>query len=54
MVTALTLIEQIEKQGAHGWIEPLIGDMGSWVLLQLADVATLLEVILKYVSICRF
>ena len=49
-VTALTLIEQIEKRGAHGWIEPLIEDMGEWLLIQLGDVANLLEVMLKYVS----
>lgn len=49
MVTALTLIEQIEKRGEHGWIEPLIEDMGAWMLLQLGDVANLLEVVLKYI-----
>ena len=49
MVTALTLIEQIEKRGEHGWIEPLVEDMGAWMLLQLGDVANLLEVVLKYV-----
>ena len=48
-VTALTLIEQIEKRGEHGWIEPLVEDMGDWMLLQLGDVANLLEVMLKYV-----
>ena len=48
-VTALTLIEQIEKRGAHGWIEPLVEDMGEWMLLQLGDMANLLEVMLKYV-----
>ena len=48
-VTALTLIEQIEKRGEHGWIEPLVEDMGDWILLQLGDVANLLEVMLKYV-----
>ncbi len=49
MVTALTLMEQIEKRGQHGWIEPLVEDMGAWMLLQLGDVANLLEVVLKYV-----
>ncbi len=49
MVTALTLMEQIEKRGQHGWIEPLVEDMGSWMLLQLGDVANLLEVVLKYI-----
>lgn len=51
VVTALTLTEQIEKRGEHGWIEPLIKDMGPWMLLQLGDMANLLEVLLKYVSI---
>ena len=50
-VTALTLTEQIEKRGEHGWIEPLLEDMGPWMLLQLGDMASLLEVVLKYVSI---
>ena len=49
MVTALTLMEQIEKRGQHGWIEPLVEDMGAWMLLQLGDVANLLEVVLKYI-----
>ena len=49
VLTALTLGEQIEKRGEHGWIEPLIEDMGPWLLIQLADLANLLEVILKYV-----
>lgn len=47
VITALTLIEQIEKRGEHGWIEPLITEMGPWLLLQLGDMANLLEVILK-------
>lgn len=46
-VTAHTLTEQIEKRGAHGWIEPLIDALGTWMLLQLGDAANLLEVILK-------
>lgn len=50
-VTAYTLTEQIEKRGAHGWIEPLIDAQGTWMLLQLGDAANLLEVILKYVHI---
>lgn len=48
-VTAATLTEQIEKRGEHGWIEPLIEAMGTWMLMQLGDMASLLEVILKYV-----
>ena len=51
LTTALTLTEQIEKRGEQGWIEPLIEDMGPWMLLQLGDLANLLEVVLKYRSI---
>ena len=54
MVTALTLMEQIDKRGAHGWIEPLVENMGDWMLIQLADMASLLEVVLKFVSIHQF
>jgi len=45
--TAHALPEQIEKRGAQSWIEPLIEDMGEWLLLQLGDTANLLEVLLK-------
>ena len=45
--TARTLSEQIEKRGAQSWIDPLIEDMGEWLLLQLGDTANLLEVLLK-------
>ena len=45
--TAHTLSEQIEKRGAQTWIDPLIEDMGEWLLLQLGDMANLLEVLLK-------
>lgn len=54
MVTALTLVEQIEKRGEHGWIEPLVEDIGAWLLLQLGDLANLLEVVLKYVVFIVF
>ena len=50
MTTAHTLSEQVEKRGAQSWVEPLIEDMGEWLLLQLGDVANLLEVILKQVT----
>ena len=50
-MTAATLAEQIEKRGDHGWIEPLIKELGTWLLLQLGDMANLLEVILKCVSL---
>lgn len=47
MSTAHTLTEQIEKKGAQSWIDPLIEEMGEWLLLQLGDMANLLEVLLK-------
>ncbi len=46
-ITAHTLPEQIEKRGAQSWIDPLIEDMGEWLLLQFGDMANLLEVLLK-------
>lgn len=49
LTTAHTLTEQVEKRGAQSWIDPLIEDMGEWLLLQLGDVANLLEVLLKWV-----
>ncbi|KAL8641894.1 MAG: hypothetical protein Q9226_008572 [Calogaya cf. arnoldii] len=45
--TAHTLSEQIEKRGAQSWVDPLIEDMGEWLLLQLGDMANLLEILLK-------
>ena len=54
VITALTLTEQIEKRGENRWIEPLIEEMGPWMLLQLGDMANLLEVILKYVFLHTF
>ena len=47
METAHTLSEQVEKRGAQSWVDPLIEDMGEWLLLQLGDMANLLEVLLK-------
>ena len=49
VLTALTIGELIEKNGEHRWIEPLIEEMGPWLMIQLADLSNLLEVILKYV-----
>ena len=49
VLTALTIGEQIKKRGEHGWMEPLIEEMGPWLMIQLADLSNLLEVILKYV-----
>ena len=51
MTTAHTLTEQIEKRGAQSWVDPLIEDMGEWLLIQLGDMANLMEVMLKYDAI---
>ncbi|KAI4284820.1 MAG: hypothetical protein L6R38_001156 [Xanthoria sp. 2 TBL-2021] len=37
----------IEKRGAQIWVDPLIEVMGEWLLLQLGDMANLLEILLK-------
>ncbi|KAI4263525.1 MAG: hypothetical protein L6R42_001331 [Xanthoria sp. 1 TBL-2021] len=46
--TAHTLSEQIEKRGAQSWVDPLIEVMGEWLLLQLGDMANLLEILLNF------
>lgn len=47
LTTAHTLTEQVEKRGAQSWVDPLIEDMGEWLLLQLGDMANFMEVLLK-------
>ena len=41
--TALTLSEFIEKKGDQNWVDPLIEDLGPWLMVQLADLANLME-----------
>ncbi|KAL9009748.1 MAG: hypothetical protein Q9173_005247, partial [Seirophora scorigena] len=42
--TALNLTQLIEQYGAHGWVEVLRQDLGPWFLLQLEDIANVLEI----------
>jgi hypothetical protein len=46
--TALSLSEFIQKKGDTEWIDPLIETLGPWALVQLSDLASLMEVIRKY------
>jgi hypothetical protein len=45
--TALTLSEFIEKRGDQHWVDPLIEDVGPWMMVQLADLADLMETLRK-------
>lgn len=45
--TALTLAEFIEKEGDQRWVDPLIEQVGPWLLVQLSDLANLMEVLRK-------
>ena len=49
--TALTLAEFIEKEGDQRWVDPLIEQVGPWLLVQLGDLANLMEVLRKYVNL---
>ena len=42
--TALNLTQLIEQRGSHGWIEALRQDLGPWMLLQIEDLANVLEI----------
>jgi hypothetical protein len=50
----LDLSELIEQHGAHGWVDPLIEKAGPTILLQLEDLANLMEILKKYVSSTLF
>ncbi len=52
--TALDLSELIEQHGAHGWVEPLIEKAGPTILLQLEDLANLMETLKNYVQPTSF
>lgn len=45
--TALTIGEFIEKEGDQRWVDPLIETVGPWALVQLSDLANLMEVLRK-------
>lgn len=43
-MTALNLTQLIEQHGSHGWTDALREDLGPWLLLQLEDLANVLEI----------
>jgi hypothetical protein len=45
--TAMNLSEFIEKRGEEVWVDPLIEDVGPWLMVQLADLANLMETVRK-------
>jgi hypothetical protein len=45
--TALSLAEFIEKKGDEQWLDPLIEEIGPWLLIQLSDLANLMEILRK-------
>ena len=46
---ASRLGELIDKHGRENWLEPLIGELGPYVQLQIGDIANMLEVFAKSV-----
>ncbi|KAL8869908.1 MAG: hypothetical protein Q9174_003920 [Haloplaca sp. 1 TL-2023] len=42
--TALNITQLIEQHGSHGWTDALRQDLGPWLLLQLEDLANVLEI----------
>ncbi|KAI9820582.1 MAG: hypothetical protein M1827_004951 [Pycnora praestabilis] len=47
-VTALTLTDYIAKRGDANWVNPLVEELGPWILLQIGDVANGLEVLRNF------
>lgn len=47
--TARSIAEFIEKEGDQRWADPLIEQVGPWLLVQLSDLANLMEVLRKRV-----
>ena len=45
--TALSVTEFIEKEGDEGWVDELVRVVGPWLMVQLADLANLMEIIRK-------
>lgn len=43
-MTALNITQLIEQHGSHGWTDALRQDFGPWLLLQLEDLANILEI----------
>ncbi len=46
--TALSVTEFIEKEGAEGWVDELVRVIGPWLMIQLADLANLMEIIRNF------
>lgn len=45
--TALSIGEFVEKEGDQRWVDPLIEKVGPWALIQLSDLANIMEVLRK-------
>ena len=43
----MTLSEFIKKKDDQSWVDPLIEEVGPWLLIQLADLANLRETLRK-------
>ncbi|KAL8996522.1 MAG: hypothetical protein Q9169_003989 [Polycauliona sp. 2 TL-2023] len=43
-MTAMNITQLIEQHGSHGWTDALRQDLGPWLLLQLEDLANVLEI----------
>lgn len=46
--TALSITEFMEKEGDEGWVDELIRVVGPWIMVQLADLANLMEVLRNF------
>lgn len=44
----MNITQLIEQHGSHGWTDALRQDLGPWLLLQLEDLANVLEIWRKY------
>lgn len=47
----MNITQLIEQHGSHGWTDALRQDLGPWLLLQLEDLANVLEIWRKLVMI---
>lgn len=46
----MTLSEFVEKKGDQNWVDPLLEEVGPWLMIQLADLANLMETLRKLVG----
>lgn len=49
-MTAMNITQLIEQHGSHGWTDALRQDLGPWLILQLEDLANVLEIWRKSVQ----